>query len=62
MKRTPGEILTHPLWILPMFMFGMFVMIEGLHTTAHLHQQIDVHGTCRQNREYIQMKEQEEDW
>ena len=61
-KETIGEIIGHPLWMLPTLLVCLFVMIEGLHTTAHLHQQIDVHGTCRQNKEYIQMKEQEEDW
>ena len=27
---------------------------------AHLHGEIDVHGLCRQNKEYIEMKEQED--
>ena len=46
-----------------MFMLVFLVMIESLHTTAHLHQEIDVHGTCRQNKEYIEMIENEsEDW
>ncbi len=61
MKRTTGEVVGHPLWMLPMMLLGMLVMIEGLHTMAHLHQEIDVHGTCRQNKEYIEMREQEED-
>lgn len=28
---------------------------------AHLHGEIDVHGLCRQNKEYIESKEQD-DW
>jgi len=36
-------------------------MIEGMHTAAHLHGEMDVHGICRQNKEYIEMREQEED-
>ena len=40
---------------------GNVAMIEGLHTAAHWHQEIDVHGICRQNKEYIEMREQEED-
>ena len=36
--------------------------IETIHTLAHIHGEIDVHGICRQNKEYIEMKEQEEDW
>ena len=61
MKRTPGEIIAHPLWMLPVFIMFFLVMIETLHTMAHLHQEMDVHGICRQNKEYIEMKEQEED-
>jgi len=59
--KTTGEVAGHPLWIMPVMMLGVLVMIEGLHTMAHLHQEIDVHGICRQNKEYIEMKEQEED-
>ena len=51
----------HPLWMLPVMMLGVLLMIEGLHTAAHWHQEIDVHGICRQNKEYIEMREQEED-
>ena len=51
----------HTLWMLPVMMIGVLLMIEGLHTMAHLHQEIDVHGICRQNKEYIEMREQEED-
>ena len=55
------EVIGHPLWIMPVMLLAILVMIEGLHTSAHLHQEIDVHGVCRQNKEYIEMKEQEED-
>ena len=42
---------------------AFLIFVEALHTTAHLHQEIDVHGTCRQNKEYIEMIENEsEDW
>ena len=60
-KETVGEVVGHPLWMLPMMLICIFVMIEGLHTTAHLRGEIDVHGLCRNNKEYIEMKEQEED-
>ncbi len=60
MKKT-GEVLGHPLWMMPVMLIGMFDFIEGLHTAAHWHQEIDVHGVCRQNKEYIEMKEQEDD-
>jgi len=60
-KETLGEVAGHPLWMLPMMLICIFVMIEGLHTTAHIRGEIDVHGLCRNNKEYIEMKEQEED-
>ena len=60
--KTTGEILGHPLWMMPVLLLTMLAFIEGLHTTAHWHQEIDVHGTCRQNQEYIEMKEESEDW
>ena len=61
-KETAGEVLGHPLWMLPVMLGCLFVMIEGLHTTAHLRGEIDVHGLCRNNKEYIEMREQGEDW
>tara|TARA_B100000427_G_scaffold308682_1_gene297101 strand:- start:173 stop:361 length:189 start_codon:yes stop_codon:yes gene_type:complete len=58
--KTAGDVAGHPLWMLPVMMLSVLLLIEGLHTSAHLHQKIDVHGTCRQNKEYIEMKEAEE--
>ena len=58
-KETAGEVIGHPLWLLPVLLIGMLALIEGLHTSAHLHQNMDVHGICRQNKEYIEMKENE---
>ncbi len=55
------EVLGHPLWMLPVMLLAMLVLIEGLHTSAHLHQKLDVHGICRQNKEFIEMQEAEED-
>ena len=60
--KTTGEVMGHPLWMLPVMLLALLVMIEGLHTSAHLHQEMDVHGVCRQNKEYIQSLEEEEDW
>ena len=62
MPMKTDEVLGHPLWMLPVMLLAILVMIEGLHTSAHLHQEMDVHGVCRQNKEYIQSLEQEEDW
>tara|TARA_B000000609_G_C23996492_1_gene252562 strand:+ start:87 stop:266 length:180 start_codon:yes stop_codon:yes gene_type:complete len=54
------EVLGHPLWMLPVMLLAILVMIEGLHTSAHLHQEMDVHGICRQNKEYIESIEEED--
>ena len=51
----------HPLWMLPVMLLSLVALIEGVHTTAHWHQEVDVHGTCRQNKEYIKMIESGED-
>lgn len=51
----------HPLWMLPVMILGILALIEGVHTTAHWHQQIDVHGTCTRNKEYIQRIDAGED-
>ena len=56
MKKT-GELIGHPLWMLPVMLLLLVVLIETLHTMAHLHQEVDVHGTCKQNKEYIESKE-----
>ena len=56
-KETAGEVIGHPLWMLPMMILLLLVLIETLHTMAHLHQEIDVHGICKQNKEYIESNE-----
>lgn len=59
--KTAGEVMAHPLWILPVMMLSFLLLIEGLHTSAHLHQEIDVHGICMRNKEFIKMKEMQKD-
>ena len=59
MKKT-DEVLGHPLWMLPVMLLSILVMIEGLHTSAHLHQEIDVHGICRQNKEFIESLDEDD--
>jgi len=54
------EVLGHPLWMLPVMLLSILLLIEGLHTSAHLHQEIDVHGICRQNKEFIQSLEEDD--
>ena len=55
--KTAGEVVGNPLWFTPVMMLAVLLMIEGLHTSAHLRQEIDVHGICRQNKEFIEMQE-----
>ena len=59
-KETAGEVMGHPLWMLPMMLILFLVLIETLHTMAHLHQEVDVHGICRQNKEYINSRMDED--
>ena len=62
-KETAGEVLGHPLWIMPMMVGIMLVIIEGLHTTAHLRMKIDADAYCRNNAEWIEMNQEgEDDW
>ena len=56
MKKTE-DVLGHPLWMLPVMLLAGLLMIEGIHTFAHLHQEIDVHGVCRRNKEVSEMQE-----
>ena len=58
--KTAGEVMGHPLWMLPVMMLAVILMIEGLHTMAHLHGEIDVHGICRQNKEFIESRMDED--
>ena len=58
--KTAGDVAGHPLWMLPVMMLSVLLLIEGLHTMAHLHQEIDVHGICRQNKEFIESLDEED--
>ncbi len=61
MKKA-DEVLGHPLWMLPVMLLSILLLIEGLHTSAHLHQEIDVHGICKQNKEFIKSLDEDDDW
>ena len=54
------EVLGHPLWMLPVMLLSILLLIEGLHTSAHLHQEIDVHGVCKRNKEFINSRMDED--
>ena len=58
-KETVGEVIGNPLWFTPVMLLAVVLMIEGLHTGAHLHQEMDVPGICRQNKEYIESLEED---
>tara|TARA_B100001996_G_scaffold313136_1_gene255451 strand:+ start:41 stop:223 length:183 start_codon:yes stop_codon:yes gene_type:complete len=58
--KTAGDVAGHPLWMLPVMMLSVLLLIEGLHTMAHLHQEIDVHGICKQNKEFIESLDEED--
>ena len=59
-KETAGEVMGNPLWFTPVMLLAVLLLIEGLHTSAHLHQEIDVNGICRQNKEFIESKMDED--
>ena len=42
------EVFGHPLWMLPMFSIGVFLMIEVMHTSYHADGKRDAHGVCGQ--------------
>ena len=60
-KETAEEVVSHPLWMLPVFMLIMFGGIQAIHTWAHWHMEIDTHGYCYQNKEYLEKIEQDDD-
>ena len=56
------KIFTNPLWFTPVFLLGILVLIEGAHTMAHLHQEIDVHGHCKVYNMNNPQSLTEDDW
>ena len=46
------EVFGHPLWMLPMFSIGIFLMIEVMHINYHRHMNKDAHGFCMQ-KEFV---------
>jgi hypothetical protein len=51
------------LWLFPAMLFGILILIESIHTDAHLKMEMDVHGYCRQNAEYQENKQfTDDDW
>ena len=52
----------HPLWMLPVMILGLIALIEGLHTSAHLHQRIDADAYCRNNAEWVESQTNDDDY
>ena len=51
------------LWMFPALLLGILILIEGVHTDAHLKMEMDVHGHCRNNAEYQEnLKFDDDDW
>tara|TARA_B100000700_G_scaffold180236_1_gene198956 strand:- start:791 stop:976 length:186 start_codon:yes stop_codon:yes gene_type:complete len=59
MKKTE-DLVMHPLWITPVMLLGLVAMIEGLHTSAHLHQRIDADAYCRNNAEWVESQQNDD--
>jgi len=51
------------LWIVPAALLGVLILIESVHTSAHLKMKQDVHGYCKNNKEYQEnLSFGDEDW
>ena len=62
MKKDPGEIIMHPLWIGPVLIVGFFLMIETLHTLTHWRMEIDADAYCRNNAEWVESQTNDDDY
>ena len=62
MKRTPGEIMVHPLWSGPVVLLGLMVLIQTLHTVTHWHMEIDADAYCRNNAEWVESQTSDDDY
>ena len=54
------EVFGHPLWVLPMFCIGFFLMVEVMHTKYHMDAEKDAHGFCGQKewvKDLVRFKE-----
>ena len=57
MKSKWLEIASSQLWLLPAILLGILILIEGIHTDAHLKMEMDVHGYCKNNAEHLRNQE-----
>ena len=40
------------IWLLPAILLGVLILIESIHTDAHVKMEKDVHGYCKNNAEH----------
>jgi len=52
--------MMHPLWAIPVMLFGMVVLIETLHTLTHWRMEIDANAYCRNNAEWVERNQQDD--
>ena len=60
-KQTIVAIAKSQLWLMPAMLIGFLIVIESVHTNAHLKMEEDVHGYCKQNAGYQENLQFEED-
>jgi len=54
--------MMHPLWAGPVLLIGMMVVIETLHTLTHWRMEIDANAYCRNNAEWVESRQQDDDY
>ncbi len=62
MGKTIINVITHPLTVCNLILFGSLGLIQVVHTNAHHKMEIDVHAYCKNNMEYQESLNPEEDW
>ena len=62
MKSKWLEIASSQLWLFPAILLGVLILIEGIHTDAHLKMEMDVHGYCKNNAEHQENLNFGDDW
>ena len=61
-KRTTGEVLGTSTMDATNDVNNISWWYRNNSYMAHLHGEIDVHGLCRRNKEYIESQNQDDDW
>ena len=61
-KRWCIACCSSQLWLVPAALLGFLILIEGVHTVAHLKMEQDVHGYCSQNAEHQENLKFDEEW